>query len=262
MENNNILHSKIYGYELSGTPLLVFHGLFGMLDNWGSFGKEMGEFFPVHLIDLRNHGKSFHSEEMSHDDLAHDILHYMEFHHLDKVNLLGHSLGGKAVMQFAIKYPPKLHKLIVVDIAPKAYPAHHQGILKALQSVDFSVVKTRQEVEDALQQYIPEKAVVQFLTKNLYWLEDKSLGWRFNINTLAEKYSEFVSNAIKFGVFSGETLFMAGEKSDYILPQDEFLIKQQFPNSKVVTIKNAGHWVQAENPKDFSTVVTEFLANN
>ncbi|TXF79356.1 alpha/beta fold hydrolase [Chryseobacterium sp.] len=257
-----ILHSKIYGEEKSGTPLLVFHGLFGMLDNWGSFGKEMGEFFPVHLIDLRNHGKSFHSEEMSHDDLAHDISHYMEAHNLQKVNLLGHSLGGKAVMQFAIKYPIKVGKLIVVDIAPKAYPPHHQGIIKALESVDFQKLTTRQEVEESLKQYIPEKSVIQFLAKSLYWTADKKLAWRFNLHTLSEKYDQFVSNAIKFGVFTGETLFIGGEKSNYILPQDEFQIKQQFPHASVVTIKNAGHWVQAENPTDFNEVVKDFLSEN
>lgn len=254
-----ILHSKIYGQDQPETPLLVFHGLFGMLDNWGSFGKEMGEFFPVHLIDLRNHGKSFHSPEMSHDDLAHDILHYMEFHNLQKVNLLGHSLGGKAVMQFAIKYPIKLEKLIVVDISPKAYPPHHQGIIKALESVNFDDVKSRGDVEEILSEYIPEKSVIYFLAKSLYWTDQKKLAWRFNLKTLAEKYTEFVSNAIKFGIFTGETLFIAGAKSNYILPQDEFLIKQQFPNSSVVSIKNAGHWVQAENPTDFNEVVKNFL---
>jgi len=261
LKNKNILHSKIYGSELSGLPLLVFHGLFGMLDNWGSFGKEMGEIFPVHLIDLRNHGKSFHSEEMSHNDLAEDILNYMKFHRLEKVNLLGHSLGGKAVMQFAINYPEQLEKLIVVDISPKAYPPHHQGVLKALQSVDMEKAGSRSEVEDYLKQYIPQRSVIQFLAKNLYWKEDKTLAWRFNLHTLAEKYNQFVSNAIKFGVFRGETLFVSGAKSDYILPQDEFLITQQFPNSKVVKIQNAGHWVQAENPKDFNEVVQKFLLN-
>ena len=258
----DILHSKIYGEDQPGIPLLVFHGLFGMLDNWGSFGKEMGEFFPVHLIDLRNHGKSFHSPEMSHDDLAHDILHYMEFHKLNKINLLGHSLGGKAVMQFAIKYPIKVDKLIVVDISPKAYPPHHQGIIKALETIDFEKQTSRQEVEEVLHQYISEKSVVQFLAKNLYWTDDKKLNWRFNLKTLSDKYTEFVSNAIKYGVYSGETLFIAGEKSNYILPQDEFQIKQQFPNASVVTIKNAGHWVQAENPTDFNEVVKDFLSEH
>lgn len=254
-----ILHSKIYGEDKAGTPLLVFHGLFGMLDNWGSFGKEMGEYFPVHLIDLRNHGKSFHSEEMTHESLSNDILHYMEYHNFQKVNLLGHSLGGKAVMQFAINFPVKVAKLIVVDITPKAYPPHHQGIIKALQSVDFNKVESRKDVEEVLQQYIPQKSVIQFLTKNLYWTDDKTLNWRFNLKTLAEKYSEFVSNAIKFGVFAGDTLFIAGAESNYILPQDEFQIKQQFPQASIVKIENAGHWVQAENPKDFAEVVKDFI---
>ncbi|MBS1549975.1 MAG: alpha/beta fold hydrolase [Bacteroidetes bacterium] len=255
-----ILHSKIYGQEFSGTPLLVFHGLFGMLDNWGSFGKEFGEMFPTHIIDLRNHGKSFHSDEMNLDAMAEDILNYMKFHQLEKVNLLGHSLGGKTVMSFAILYPEKVDKLIVVDMAPKAYPPHHQGIIKALQSVDFSVVQSRQEVEEILKQYIQEKSVIQFLAKNLYWDENKQLAWRFNLKTLAEKYNDFVASPIKFGTFEGETLFIGGAKSNYILPQDEYLIKQQFPHSHIIHIANAGHWVQAENPKDFNQAVKEFLS--
>lgn len=257
-----ILNSKIFGEEQTATPLLVFHGLFGMLDNWGTFGKELGEFMPVHLLDLRNHGRSFHSENMSHDDLANDIANYMEAQGMEKAVVLGHSLGGKAVMQFAINYPEKAEKLIVVDISPKAYPPHHQGIIKALESVDFDTVKSRNEVEAVLSQYIPERSVIQFLTKNLYWTEDKKLNWRFNLKTLAEKYSEFVSNAIKYGVYEGETLFISGEKSHYILPQDEYAIKQQFPKAKVVTVKNAAHWVQADNPVDFTQVVKEFLGVN
>lgn len=260
--DQTILHSKIYGAEQPGTPLLVFHGLFGMLDNWGSFGKEFSGCFPVHLIDLRNHGKSFHSEDMSHDDLAHDISHYMDHYGIERAHLLGHSLGGKAVMQFAIKYPPKVEKLIVADISPKAYPPHHQGIIKALESVDFNVIKSRQEVEEILSQYIPEKSVIQFLAKNLYWEDqsgEKKLNWRFNLATLSQKYNDFVGNAIKFGVFTGETLFVAGAKSNYILPQDEFPIKQQFPKAKIIKIANAGHWVQAENPADFNAEVKKFL---
>lgn len=254
-----ILHSKIYGEERTETPLLVFHGLFGMLDNWGSFGKEFGELMTTHLMDLRNHGRSFHSDSMSHDDLANDILNYMEFHKIEKANLLGHSLGGKAVMQFAINFPEKLNKLIVADISPKAYPPHHQGIIKALQTVDFETVASRQDVEKVLGEYIHEKFVIQFLMKNLYWTEDKKLTWRFNLNTLAEKYTEFVSNAIKFGVFKGPTLFVAGANSNYILPQDSLLIKQQFPDSKIIKIANAEHWVQANNPVDFNAAVKDFL---
>lgn len=255
----DILHSKIYGQEQPGIPLLVFHGLFGMLDNFGSFGKEMSQYFPVHLIDLRNHGKSFHSEEMSHDALARDISNYMEFHQLSTANLLGHSLGGKAVMQFAINFPLKVNKLIVVDISPKAYPPHHEVIMTALESVDFNAISTRQEAEAILQEHIPERGTVQFLAKSLHWTDDKKLAWRFNLQTLSEKYDEFITHAIKYGVFLGKTLFIAGAKSRYILPEDEFPISQQFPNSSIVQIANAGHWVQAENPKDFNQSVKDFI---
>lgn len=259
LDMKEILHSKIYGQDLKGTPLLVFHGLFGMLDNWGSFAKDLGTLLPTHIIDLRNHGKSFHSEEMSHDDLALDILNYMHHHQIEKAHLLGHSLGGKAVMQCAIKYPALVEKLIVVDIAPKSYPPHHQAIIKALESVDFTQINSRPGVEEVLAQYIKEKPVIQFLTKNLYWTEDKRLAWRFNLKTLAEKYGDFVGNAIRYGVFQGETLFIAGGNSHYILPQDTFLIKQQFPQAELVTIPQAGHWVQAEKPQEFSAIVKSFL---
>ncbi len=157
-----ILNSKIFGEGLTATPLLVFHGLFGMLDNWGSFGKDLGEYLPVHLIDLRNHGRSFHSEGMSHDDLADDIARYMDHYSIQKAHVLGHSLGGKAVMQFAIRYPEKVEKLIVVDISPKAYPPHHQGIIKALESVDFNTVSSRNEVEEVLSQYIRKSQPYSF----------------------------------------------------------------------------------------------------
>lgn len=256
-----ILNSKIYGVEKNGTPLLVFHGLFGMLDNWATFGREFGEKLPCHLLDLRNHGKSFHTEEMSHDNMAEDILNYLNQHQIEKAYLLGHSLGGKAVMQFAISYPERVKKIVVVDIAPKAYPPHHQKIMEALQSVDFEKMMSRKEVEEKLAESIEEKLVIQFLVKNLYWEQEDKLNWRFNLKVLAEKYSDFVGKAIRFGIFEGEILFIKGEKSYYILPQDEFLIQKQFPKYQLITIKNAGHWVQVENAKDFNEEVSNFLLN-
>lgn len=254
-----LLHSKIYGNKQERTPLLVFHGLFGLLDNWATFGKIFGEKMPCHLIDLRNHGKSFHSGEMTLQAMAEDILNYINHHQLDKINLLGHSLGGKAAMQFALSYPDRVKKLIVVDIAPKAYPPHHQNVIQALQNIDFKKLSTRKEVEEKLQENIKDRAVIQFLAKNLYWKQENQLNWRFNLKVLAEKYSDFVGNAVKFGIFLGESLFISGEKSHYILPQDELLIAEQFPNYQLKKIPNAGHWVQVENPKEFHNVVNKFL---
>lgn len=256
---SEILHSKIYAENHNGVPLLVFHGLFGMLDNWVTFAKELSEYCPVHIIDLRNHGKSFHSEQMSHDLMAEDILNYVKHYNLEKINLLGHSLGGKAVMKFALLYGEKIQNLVVADIAPKAYPPHHQAIIKALESVDFQKVNKRAEVEEVLNQYIKEKSVVQFLMKSLYWESEGKLTWKFNLKTLSARYGDLVSVGVDSGEFQGETLFLAGEKSQYILPEDKEEILKLFPKAEIKKIKNAGHWIHAENPKDFMLEIKQFL---
>ena len=253
-----ILNSKIYGEKYSGVPLLVFHGLFGMLDNWGSFGREFGEQMPCHLVDLRNHGRSFRSDEMSHQVLAEDILNYINHFRIDKVNLLGHSLGGKAVMQFSISYPERVNKLIVADITPRAYTPHHQKTFDALQKIDFERISTRKDVELELGKYLSHKPTILFLLKNLYWEEENKLNWKFNLEVLTQKYNQLVG-AIDSGVFEGKTLFLAGEKSDYILPQDENLISNQFPDYQLVKIKNTGHWLQVDNPIEFNRSVNKFL---
>ena len=240
-------------------PLLIFHGLFGMLDNWATLGRKFAEDNEVHLIDLRNHGKSFHSDEMSYASMSEDIVSYMEYHRLPKAVLLGHSLGGKAVMECAVKHPELVEKLIVVDIAPRAYPAHHQAIIKALESVDFSQVRERKDVQNVMVQYVHEPAIVQFLMKNLYRKEDGIFDFRFNLKTLSEKYNQLINRPISFGKYEDETLFVSGEKSNYILREDEFYIKQQFPKEQIVIIPNAGHWVQADNPEAFYETVHSFL---
>ncbi|MDL1914246.1 MAG: alpha/beta fold hydrolase [Bergeyella sp.] len=254
-----ILHSKIYGEEKGGIPLLVFHGLFGMLDNWGTFGKEASDFFPVHLIDLRNHGKSFRANEMDYLSMANDIAKYMESHHIEKANILGHSLGGKAGIQFSLNFGKKVNKLIVVDIAPKGYPPHHQEVFYALDKVDPSKAKSRKEIKEKLSLYISDKGTVQFLSKNLYRNEDQILHWRFNLDILRERYNDFISKGIYEGIYEGSTLFLKGERSHYILPEDFPEIKKRFPKAEIVSVKNSGHWVQVDNYIDFKTAVFSFL---
>lgn len=238
---------------------MVFHGLFGMLDNWGTFGREMSEYMPVHLVELRNHGRSFHSEEMSIKLMTDDILRYLQHYNIEKAYILGHSLGGKVVMQFAMDHPDKVEKLVVADMGPKAYPPHHQGIFKGLNSVDFSTNPSRSEVDEQLKKYIPEVSVRQFLTKNLYWNSDKRLTWRFNLPVLSKTYNEVVTRAVSFGRYSGPTLFLAGGNSNYVLPQDELVIKQRFPKAEIKRIKGAGHWLHAEKPQEFFNEVFQFL---
>lgn len=254
-----LLHSKIYGAGNSGIPLVVLHGLFGMADNWGSFGRSFGEKRQIHLLDLRNHGRSFHSDGMSIEDMVDDLRTYISSIGVEKVLLLGHSLGGKVAMQFAFDHPTEVEKLIIADIAPKAYPPHHEDIFNALCAVDIENMDNRKDVQTKLESYLDDPGVIQFLLKNVYIQENRKLGWRFNLDVLKHKYAEFITVGIKPGVYTGPTLFLAGEKSRYILPEDKVSIREQFPNVSFETIPHAGHWVQAENPQAVDKFVVEFL---
>lgn len=250
-----ILHSKILG---EGQPMLILHGFLGMSDNWKTLGNQFSKDFEVHLIDQRNHGRSFHHNEFSYDILVTDLKSYIKYHNLENVILLGHSMGGKTVMQFALQFPDLVDKLIVADIAPREYPAHHQYILKALSEVDFSTHKSRKDIEAVLKEYIPEIGVVQFLMKNVYRKEKTELAYRFNLPILIDKYREVITTFEIKNTFNKPTLFLKGGKSKYINSSDEIGIKVSFPQAKIDTITGAGHWLHAERPVEFYEKVMRF----
>ena len=162
---NKILHSKIFG---EGKPLIILHGLFGMLDNWQALAKEFACFFETHIIDLRNHGRSFHANQHNYELMSEDLISYLNDYNLDDVYLIGHSMGGKVAMTFACMYPESVEKLVVVDIAPKYYPPHHQDILSALNAVEQAKIKSRKDADQILSNYISESTIRQFLLNNLY----------------------------------------------------------------------------------------------
>lgn len=253
----NILHSTILG---EGNPLLILHGYLGMSDNWKTLGNKFAKKFEVHLIDQRNHGRSFHSDELDYELLAEDLYNYIKHHQLQKVNLLGHSMGGKVAMLFAVTYPEFMDKLMVADISPKYYEPHHQQILAALNAVNFSIHNTRQKVKEVLEIYIKEKEIIQFLLKNVYWKHKGELAFRFNLQSLTQNNSEVGEALPSFTHFEGETLFLKGEKSNYLTKEDIPLISAHFTNFKIVSIQNAGHWLHAENPTQFYTEVLNFLS--
>ncbi|WP_299059970.1 alpha/beta fold hydrolase [uncultured Polaribacter sp.] len=256
MSKNPILHSTIKGI---GKPLLILHGYFGMSDNWKTLGNQFSEEFQVHLIDQRNHGRSFHEDEFNYDVLVEDLYNYLQHYQLEKVHIIGHSMGGKTAMLFAVTHPELVDKLIVVDISPRKYAPHHNAILAGLNAVDFSVQNTRTLVDKKLAELIPEFGVRQFLLKNVYWKEKGQLAYRFNLASLTENNPEIGEGLPSFTIFEKETLFLKGAKSDYITQNETPIIEAHFPNSKIVEIKNAGHWLHAENPKDFYSEVLEFL---
>ncbi|WP_299623101.1 alpha/beta fold hydrolase [uncultured Tenacibaculum sp.] len=254
---SSVLHSKIVG---EGKPLVILHGFFGMGDNWKSHANKFAEDgYQVHLVDQRNHGRSFHSDDFSYELLVEDLSNYIEEHNLEDIYLLGHSMGGKTAMLFATEYPDVVKKLIVADIAPKEYPPHHQDIIKALESVDFEVQNSRKLIDEKLSELISEVGVRQFILKNTYRKTKDTLAFRFNLKSLSKNYPEVVKPLPSFTVFDGETVFLRGEKSGYILDEDGFLIKAHFPKGEIKTVPRAGHWLHAENPVDFYKEAITFL---
>ena len=251
-----LLHSNILG---SGEPLLIIHGFLGMGDNWKSLAKRFSEEYEVHLIDQRNHGRSFHADEFSYEILVDDLIYYIDYYKLGRVNILGHSMGGKTAMLFAVTHPEKVKKLMVADIGPKFYPKHHDLILEGLSAVDFTIQKSRKEIEEILQEYIPEVGTRRFLLKNVYWETKEKLGFRFNLHSLLDNIDEIGVALPPLSVFEGATLFLKGENSGYISDDDKALIEAHFSNVAIVTVKNAGHWLHAENPTDFYDHVVSFL---
>jgi pimeloyl-ACP methyl ester carboxylesterase len=249
------LHYKILG---EGEPLIILHGLFGMLDNWQTLGKKWANDFQVILVDLRNHGHSPSDSQFNYQLMLQDLEELADDLLLDHITILGHSMGGKLGMKFAQTYPELVQKLIIADIGPKKYPVHHQQIINGLKSVPIKQVKSRQEVKSHLLPYIPDEQTLQFFLKNLYWKEKGKLDWRFNLDAIANNI-DYVGEELLANQFNKPTLFIRGGNSSYILDSDIPEIKRVFAHSEIKTIPNAGHWLHAENSTMFFNLVNEFL---
>ncbi len=240
--------------------LIVLHGLFGMLDNWITLGKKFAEYYHVYLLDLRNHGRSEWDEEFSYKAMALDLHEFIRNQSIaNPLFLLGHSMGGKVAMQFAADYPTLLNKLVVVDIAPRAYPVHHGTILEALNSIDLPTLTSRSQAEEIMAQYGLDTSTRQFLMKNLYRTEEGTFAWRMNLEVLSAKIDKVGEKLHYQQAILKPTLFVGGGKSNYIQETDYEEIKQIFPHSTIQIIEDAGHWVHAEKPEQFYEVVMNFL---
>jgi len=251
------LHSNIIG---EGKPFIILHGFLGMGDNWKTLAKQFAASnYQVHLVDQRNHGRSFHSNEFDYELMAEDLKAYCNLNNLKDIVLLGHSMGGKTAMLFATKYQELVYKLIIADISPRYYPIHHDAILDGLGRLDFSKLKSRGEADDVLSEYVQDVGTRMFLLKNLYWVEKGQLGLRLNLEVLKANVSEVGEALPMHSTFNKETLFLRGDKSEYIGETDEAIIRRHFLNSEIVTISNAGHWLHAENPKEFYDNVIKFI---
>lgn len=241
------LNFKQYGKDYR--PLVILHGLMGSLDNWQSLARRWSEHFPVYILDQRNHGKSPHSEDFSYHAMVEDLLEFILEHDLRDINLLGHSMGGKTAMLFALKYPQYVGKLIVADIGPKRYSGGLEYIFEAMQSLDLDEIETREEAEKAIRKNIPSAAVARFILKNLRRDSDgKGYEWKINLDTVIGGYREILDFDSEGRVFNKPTLFIKGEHSDYIDPEEFESYKKIFPKAALKTIEGAGHWLHADNP--------------
>ena len=249
------LFHQIYG---SGEPLLILHGLFGTYENWGSQIKTLSEHFQVIAVDLRNHGRSPHSDEISYPLMANDILSLMDELNLERAHILGHSMGGKVAMQLALTAPDRLQKLIVVDIAPVLYTPHHDDVFQGLFNIQLDGLKSRGAADQQLAEYVEEPSVRAFLLKNLYRTEDKQFAWRMNLPVLHSEYHH-ISQPPAGSPHKGETLFIKGANSDYLIPAYRDQVVGLFPKASYKVIEGAGHWPHAEKAEMFSRIVLKFL---
>ncbi len=253
----DVLHSLIIGE--GEKDLLILHGFLGMGDNWKTHAKHWAtKGWRVHLIDQRNHGRSFWSDDFNYDFMAEDLLKYFDAHKIAEATLLGHSMGGKVAMQFACTNPEKVTQLIVADIAPKAYPPHHQQILNGLAALNFSQITSRKEADQTLSNFIKEAGIRQFLLKNIYRVTPTQLGLRINIAVLKNASDQIGTSLSQEMQYPGKTLFLKGEHSGYIEAGDELLLQHHFPQNTLVTIEKAGHWLHAENPMAFGQAIANW----
>lgn len=250
------LYYQSYG---QGRPLIVLHGLFGSSTNWNSVSKALAADYRVLAVDQRNHGSSPHTDDLSYALLAEDLRAFIEQHELRSAYLLGHSMGGKTAMEFALRYPALVDRLIVADIAPRAYPPHHDEILAALDALDLRAYTSRSELDAALAVGIPDLPTRQFLLTNVTRDERGGFRWKLNLPAIERNYAELIAGIPDGRSFDGATLFVRGALSDYVLPSDEPQIRALFPQVSIVTVAGAGHWVQAEAPAGFIRLVREFL---
>lgn len=251
------LFSKKYGKK--GQDLIIIHGLFGMSDNWNTLGKRFAKYCKVHLIDLRNHGRSPHSEEFNYDVMCEDVLEYMDDNNIKDPIILGHSLGGKVAMKCAFTHPNKIEKLIVADISPRRHNTDFvQKLLQTLYRLPLDNFQKREEIDDILSEIYTDRAMRLFLMKNLYRNDQKEFEWRFNIDVLLDKVSNIQEADFVKGICTIPTHFLKGGNSNYITDEDEVIIEKHFSDYSIATLDEAGHWLHAEHPERFYNEVMGF----
>jgi len=245
-----------------GEHIVLIHGLFGSLENLNMVAKSLSKYYCVTSVDVRNHGNSFHHEGMNYKDLSQDVITLLNNLSIESCHILGHSMGGKIAMQIALSNPKRVNKLIVADIAPVEYPAHHLTIIEGLQAIDLTKIQKRKDADNQLAEYVENVGVRQFLLRNVVINAQGQFKFKCNLNNIEQGYQQIMKSTENQDnqPFIGETLFIKGGNSDYILPEHQNSIKELFPNAKAKIIQGAGHWLHAEKTIAFNKIVLDFLA--
>jgi len=258
------LFYRRYGEELN-PPIIILHGLFGVSDNWVTFARRLAmEGFEVWVPDQRNHGQSPHSPNFNYLALADDLFDFIDEHGIVNPIIIGHSMGGKVAMRFALENPHLVKKLLIVDITLKSYGPrdNHKSILKAMKEVNLNLVENRQEVEDQIRAYIPETRIRQFVMKNLHRSEGNHFDWQIYIEGIEPNLDQMFDGIDTINKFEKPTLFIRGGASDYILTEDYDQIRYNFPHAEIVTIEGASHWVHVEAAEKFYTLSFGFVSGS
>ncbi len=257
----NLFYLKLF-YRIvgDGYPLVILHGLFGSSDNWQTFARGMADQYKVISLDLRNHGNSMHTYDFNYNSISQDIRETLSELQLDQYHLLGHSMGGKAAAYHTLENPDRVSKLVIIDIAMRAYPPHHDRYFDAMLSMDLNQITNRMEAENWLSNYIHEEIVRKFLLKSLIREESGKFKWKFGLDELYTSY-DVVNRAITSDhPFTRDTLIVSGDRSDYITDQDQEYFLKLFPKATFSVIAQAGHWVQADQPLALQNILLDFLS--
>ncbi len=258
------LFYRKYGEE-GAQPLIILHGLFGLSDNWVTFARRIAmEGFEVFVIDQRNHGRSPHSGIFNYLALTDDLFDFIDEHEIENPILLGHSMGGKVAMRFALENPDFVKKMVVVDISLKAYPPRkqHKQIIEAMHAVDLSQVKNRREIEEGLTPLISELRIRQFVMKNIYRNEQNQFEWRPHLEGIEDNIDDLFDGIELHKTFDKPSLFIKGGASDYIVQEDFDAIRTNFPHAEIITIADTSHWVHVEAPERFYQLCSGFMTGN
>lgn len=242
----------------NGEPLIILHGLMGSLDNWQTIARQLSEHMQVYIVDQRNHGKSPHADTHSYQDMVDDLEEFMQQRSLEKAHILGHSMGGKVVMKFALQHPEKVLSLVIADMGMRGYKPHHDQVFDALYRIDLDSVERRSDAEEQMEPLMPDFGMRQFLLKSLDRNKDGKYEWKFNLDVLFNEYHYVIEPVGEDGVLDAPVLAIRGGNSGYVNDADIEEYHKHFPQVKVVTLEGAGHWLHAEAPKKFLEALQSF----